>query len=353
MGDPIPLLATFDVVDMAVFVTGGTGLVGVNLIRALVEAGERVRALVRPTSVRVGLEADGIEFVTGDVTDIESLRRGMKGCDRVYHLAGWVQISPWGADDAQRVNVVGTENVCRVCLEMGIERLVHTSSIAAVGHGPMDAPADEDMVWNLGGLRIPYYTSKHAGEQVVRQYIDRGLDAVTVNPSYVVGPFDIKPSGGRVIIRVLTGNLPGYPSRGGIGFVDVREVVEGMRAAMTRGKRGARYILSGENMTYRDYLHVVAKTGGVHLPRRSVPYWLLYPAAWAATGVGYVWRGTFTDFNLCVLRSGFCGHYVDSTKSRSELGVKRWPIDEAVAAAITWFEERGYVRRTSNGWSAR
>ncbi len=335
---------------MAVFVTGGTGLVGVNLIRALVADGERVRALVRPTSPRRGLESERIEFVTGDITDIGSIRRGMEGCDRVYHLAGWVQITPWGRDQAWRINVDGTENVCRVCLEQEVARLVHTSSIAAVGHGSMEAPATEDSTWNLDTLRIPYYASKHAGEQVVRRYVEEGLDAVTVNPSYVVGPFDIKPSGGRVIIRVLTGNLPGFPARGGIGFVDVREVVEGMRAGMERGRTGSRYILSGQNMTYRDYLHLVARIGGVELPRRSAPYWLVWPAAFLATAAGCILPSFFTDFNLSVLRSGFCEHYVSAEKSRRELGVAHWPIDGAIASAIAWFDEWNYVRRTTGGW---
>ncbi len=337
---------------MAIFVTGGTGFVGFNLIRALVADGEEVRALVRPNANRIALDSDRVTVVTGDVTDIDSIRRGMDGCDRVYHLAGWVQITPWGIDTARRVNVTGTENVCNMCIEHGVRRMVHTSSVAAVGHGPLESPATENTAWNLGGLRVPYYITKFEAESRVREAVKRGLDAVIVNPSYVVGPYDIKPTGGRVIIKYVTRSVPGFPSRGGIGFVDVREVVEGMRLSMERGRTGERYILNGENLSYRDYVHLIARAGGVAPPKWSVPYGLIYPAAALANAAGWLRPRLFTDFNLTVLRTGFCEHYVSSAKARRELGVKHWPIERAVADAIAWFEERGYLLRKPGGWQA-
>ena len=189
---------------LPVFVTGGTGFLGVNLIRSLAADGHRIRALVRPTSKRLGLDLENVEFVQGDVTDLDSVRRGMDGCDQVYHVAGWVQFTPWGMKTARRVNVEGTENVCRTALEIGVGRVVHTSSIAAVGHGPIDAPANEETVWNLGHLRVPYYETKHEAEVVVQRYVRQGLDAVIVNPGYIVGPYDSKPTGGRLLIRIVT-----------------------------------------------------------------------------------------------------------------------------------------------------
>ncbi|MEE9294102.1 MAG: SDR family oxidoreductase [Phycisphaerae bacterium] len=335
---------------MPVFVTGGTGFVGINLIRSLVSDGHQVRALVRPTSRRVGLDPEKVEFVHGDVTDADSIRRGMEGCDQVYHLAGWVQFTPWGAETARRVNVGGTENVCRAAMESGVRRLVHTSSIAAVGRGPTDAPATEDTPWNLGGLRAPYYRTKHEAEQVVQRYAGRGLDAVVVNPGYIVGPYDIKPTGGRLLIRIVTRRVPGYPARGGVGFVDVREVVEGMRLAMERGVRGERYVLVGENMTYRAYVRLVARVGGVEPPKWAASYWMLYPLAVGATVLGGVRPRAFADFNMTVLRTGFCEHYVSSAKARRSLGVKCWPIEKAVSDALNWFKQNGYVQRTSDGW---
>ncbi len=334
---------------MTVLVTGGTGFVGVNLIRALAADGVRVRALVRPTSSRLGLDIDGVEFVEGDVTDLASLERAAKGCEQAYHVAGWVQITPWGAEQAHRVNVLGAEKVCKACMTVGVGRLVHTSSIAAVGYGSLEKPATEEMAWNLGRLRVPYYTTKHEGEAVVRGFVERGLDAVIVNPSYVVGPFDIKPSGGRMMIQIATGRLPGFPTVGGIGFVDVREVVEGMRLAMERGERGERYILNGENISYRDYARRVARLAGVAAPKIAAPYWLLYPAALAAGMLGRLRTGVFTDFNPAVLKTAFCGHYVSGEKSRGKLGLMPRSVDSAIVDALKWFEENDYIRRDASG----
>jgi dihydroflavonol-4-reductase len=336
---------------MPVFVTGATGFLGVNLVRALVESGETVRALVRSTSDRQWLDPKQVECVTGDVSDIESIRRAMVGCDRAYHVAGWVQITPWGVEEARRVNVTGTDNVCRVCAEMGV-RLVHTSSIAAVGHGPLDCPATEETAWNFQSLRAPYYDTKREGEDVVHGYIARGLNAVIVNPGYLVGPFDVRPTSGAVIIRLATRKLPIVPSRGGIAFVDVREAVEGMTLAMAVGRTGERYILAGENLSYIDYARLVCRIAGVKPPRIRAPFFLLWPSAWLATLAGR-WRpDAFTEANLATLRTAYCDQYLSGAKALRELGLRSRPIDQAVADALEWFEEHAYLSRTPGGWSA-
>ncbi len=336
---------------MATLVTGGTGLVGINLVRALVAKGERVRVLVRPNSKRVGLESPNIEFRLGDVCDLDSIRRAMRGCTRVYHVAGWVQLSPWGMRTARAVNVGGAENICLAALDLNIERVVHTSSVAAIGHGPMDRPADEQSRWNLAGLNCPYFATKRDGERVVLDYVGRGLDAVIVNPGYVVGPYDVKPTSGRMILLGALGKLLFYPSRGGIGFVDVAEVVEGMQLAMSRGRCGERYILSNENLSYQDFAGRIARIAGVTPPRWSAPYWLGIAPAGIATMLGALWPEPFVELNLTVLRTCFCEHYTRADKARRELGLKPRSIDGAIAAAIDWFQSFGYIERTPSGWA--
>ncbi len=293
-----------------------------------------------------------VEFAVGDVTDGASVRAAMEGCDRVYHLAGWVQVTPWGGDVARRVNVEGVENVCCACVACGVKRLVHVSSIAAVGHGPMKSPADEEAMWNFGSLRAPYYDTKREGEMVVRRYVGDGLDAVVVNPGYVVGPFDVRPTSGRVILRVAAGRLPGVPSRGGIAFVDVRQVVEGMRAAMDRGKTGDRYVLVGENITYADFGARIARIVGVRGPRFRLPYWVLWPGAVVCDVVARWKPSAFADANSAILRTGFCDQYLSGEKAYRELGISRWPVDRAISDAFEWFQRVGYVRRAGDGWSS-
>ena len=338
---------------MAVFVTGGTGLLGVNLIRVLVARGRRVRALVRSGSPRVGLEGLKIEFFEGDVTDLNSVLRGVRGCDRVYHAAGRVQVGPWNDDAARAVNVGGTENVCRAAIESGVARLVHTSSVAAIGAGPIDDPVTEDTEWNLTYLRSPYYDTKREAEGVVQRYVRRGLNAVIVNPSYMIGPWDVKPSSGRLLLLVAARRLWGFPDRGGIGFVDVREVVEGMCAAMERGRPGERYILTNENMPYGEFGRRVAKLAGVKPPPLSLPHWLLYCPACAGSILGRFAPRRFADYNLTMLRIAFCDHYVSGERARRELGVTSWSIDRAITDALDWFEQQGCLQRTLAGWRVR
>jgi dihydroflavonol-4-reductase len=328
---------------MPIFMTGGTGFLGVNLARHLVAQGKQVRLLVRGPRSRLGLESDLIEFVRGDVTDLPSVEAAMRGCDEVYHLAAWVQVSPWGMATARRVNVEGTRNVCSAALRLGVRRLVHTSSIASLATGTLDRPADEDTPWNLSRLRVPYYTTKRASEQVVLDHVRLGLNAVIVNPSYLVGPWDIKPSAGRLLIEFALGRVPLVPSSGGINYVDVREVAFGMAQAMERGRTGQRYFMGGENLPYESFARKVAAVAGVQPPRWSLPYGALFPLAAAGSALGALMPDRFRDMNLGTLRIGFLEHYATSKKACRELGYREIPIDRAISDALDWFESRGYM----------
>jgi dihydroflavonol-4-reductase len=330
---------------MPILVTGGTGFLGVNLVRFLVAQGQRVRLLVRSTTNRLGLESDLIEFFRGDITDAQSVLEATRGCDQVYHLAAWVQISPWGMDTARQTNVEGTRNVCAAALSQGVRRVVHCSSIATMAAGTQEQPADETVPWNLHKLRIPYYVTKQEAEAVVLDHVRRGLDAVIVNPSYLVGPWDVKPSAGRMLIQIASGHIPAVPTYGGINFVDVRRAAEGHVLAMQRGRTGERYFLGGENLSYREYAGRVSAIAGIHPPRLSLPYAPLLPFAAAGSALGRIAPGLFRDLNMSVLHSAFLGHYVSARKACAQLGYAEVPIDSAIEAAMEWFIEHGYMSR--------
>lgn len=331
---------------MSVFVTGGTGFLGINLVRLLVSGGQRVRLLVRESSPRLGLDSDLIELVRGDVTDATSVREAMRGCERVYHLAAWVQLSPWGHKVAWRTNVEGTRNVCAAALELGVARVVHASSIATIAAGTLDNPADEQTEWNLQAGNIPYYSTKRESEKVVLAHVGRGLDAVIVNPTYLVGPWDVKPSAGRFLIHAAKRHIRFYPSRGGVNYADVRDVAAGHLLAMERGRTGERYILGGENLSFRSYLHRVASLTGAPPPRIRMPNALLYPFAAAGSILGRAFPQLFRDLNLAVLHSASLEHYVSSDKACRELSYTVSSIDSAIEDAIRWFVEHGYLKAT-------
>lgn len=325
------------------FVTGGTGLLGVNLVRQLVQRGQRVRVLVRPTSQRIGLDSELIEFAEGDVTDAASIRRAMAGCDQVYHLAAWVQISPWGLQTARRINVEGTRHVCQAALEHKVGRLVHASSIATMAAGTLDEPADEDTPWNIAEAKTPYYLTKLESERVVLDFVDQGLDAVIANPTYLVGPWDIKPSAGRMLMRIAKRRLPIYPKRGGINYVDVRRAATGHILAMQKGQVGRRYILGGENMSFAEYAHKAAAIAGVSPPRVALPFAAIAPFAAACSLAGWIFPHAFRDLNMSVLRSAFMEHYVKSDRARDELGYEVAPVTDAIRTALDWFQKHAYM----------
>lgn len=328
---------------MPILVTGGTGFLGVNLVRLLVARGQRVRVLVRSTSVRKGLDSPLIEFAVGDVTDAESMHKAVSGCEEVYHLAAWVQISSWGYDVAHRVNVQGTRNVCEAALRAGVRRLMHTSSIATVAGGTLERPADESTPWGEGEPATPYYRTKRESEWEVLAFIRRGLDAVIVNPTYLVGPWDIKPSAGRLVIQVARRRIPGCPSRGGINFVDVRSAAAGHVLAMERGDTGQRYILGGENLPYRVFAERVAAVAGVSAPPLTLPYGVLYPLAALGSLGGRLFPNALRDANLSVLHSAFLEHYVTSAKAEGGIGYLTYGVTEAIEDAIIWFVDNGYM----------
>lgn len=331
---------------MPIFITGGTGFLGINLVRLLVERGERVRLLVRREPSRLGLESDLIEFVRGDVTNADSIREGMRGCDRVYHLAGWVQVSPWGWETARAVNVEGTRNVCAAAMAAGVSRVVHTSSIATTACGTLADPANEESAPEEAVQGIPYYRTKLEAETVVLEHVERGLDAVIVNPTYILGPWDMRPTSGRMLIHMATHPLWFAPRRGGINCVDVRQAAAGHVLAMEQGACGRRYLLGGENLSFRTLADRVAAIAKPR-PCVSLPYSFLYPFAAGGSLAGRLFPTLFRDINLCVLRAAFCEHYVRSDRARDELGYEVTSINAAIEDALRWFVEHGYMKRAA------
>lgn len=332
---------------MPIFITGGTGFLGVNLVRLLVARGRRVRVLVRENSNRLGLTSDLIEFINGDITDAASICRAMKGCEEVYHLAAWVQISPWGQSAAWQINVEGTRNVCSAALASGVRRLVHTSSITTIAAGTYESPADESTPWNLHAEHIPYFQTKLESEKLVLEFAQRGLDVVIVNPTYLVGPWDVKPSAGRLLIDIATGRVRFYPKRGGINYVDVQCAANGHLLAMEQGRTGERYILGGENLSFRSFMDRVDRVIQTSRYRISLPYVAMYPFAAFGSMAGRLFPKLFRDVNLSILHCGNLEHLVSSDKACNELSYESTTIDSAIEAAVRWFVDHGYMSAPS------
>jgi len=326
--------------DKPVLVTGATGLLGNNIVRLLLERGQRVRVLTRLGSDRRPLAGLVVETAAGDVRDAAAVSAAAEGASAIIHAAAWLGLTWRQLDVAREINVRGTCHVADAARKLGI-RLIHVSSIDALAPGPPDRPADED----TPGEKIPcsYVVTKREAEREVMRRVDEGLDAVIVNPGYLIGPWDWKPSSGRMLLELAQRFAPIAP-RGGTSICDPRDVAAGILAAVDRGQSGRRYLLAGENMPYFEVWKRFAAVGGRRGPIKCISR----PASWLAGAVGDTWERLFateTVINSATIGLGNAFHYYTSQRAASELGYRLRPVDESIRDAWEWFVANGYVRR--------
>jgi dihydroflavonol-4-reductase len=325
-------------------ITGTSGLVGGNLAAALLGDGHRVRA-TRRGSTRVDHLADlDIEWVDADLAEPARLADAFAGADVVFHCAAQVTSRRGVTPALTAANVTGTAHVIEAVRAARVPRLVHTSTVTAVGLSTDGRPCTEESPWNFdtAGLLDGYAITKRRSEELVHAAVAEGLDAVIVNPTYMFGPRDARPSSGKLIVNVVRRRVPGW-TPGFNNFVDVRDVVRGMVAAWQRGARGERYILGGHNMTYREIMRTIADVAGVRPPRFGVPR----PIAAAMGAFGDLserFRARDPLVNSVTVQYAYTSRFqFASDKAVRELAYRFGPIEEAIRDAITWFRGHGML----------
>jgi dihydroflavonol-4-reductase len=246
-------------------ITGSTGFIGSHLARALARRGDDLRLLIRKGSDAGLLEGLKYERINGDVTDRRAVRRAVEGASKVFHVAGMTSMRSADAQRVFDVNVGGTRIVAEEALAAGVERFIHTSSVAALGPAPRGGRADETQQFTAGGLGIAYVNAKHEAEAEVLRVAAHGLDAVIVNPTFVLGPDGRGSSSMGLIRRFLLRRIPAYVD-GGLNIVDVRDVADGHLQAEARGGTGERYILGGRNFTLQRLFADLQRISGVPAP---------------------------------------------------------------------------------------
>jgi len=332
---------------MKALVTGAAGFIGSSVVRELLKGGVEVRVLVRESSDTRNLDGLDVEKVYGDVRDSESVRSALKGCSLLYHGAALYAF--WAPDNKAfyDVNVEGTKTVLNAALKQGIDKVVYTSSIVAVGSHGADKPANEEAEFNLWGTGDHYARSKHLAEVEAMKICRQGLPLVIVNPAMVIGVRDIKPTpSGKMILDIVNRKMPGYID-GGINLVDVEDVARGHVLAAERGRVGERYILGNENMTVGGYFKLIGEIAGVKPPKLKIPY-----TAAILLGYGYQLIADMVKkppiLTAPMVRTGSKYAYYDSSKAVNELGFTQTPIKVTIEKAINWFQESGYLKRTKS-----
>jgi len=321
-------------------VTGASGHIGNNLIRALLAQGRKVRALQHVN--RSNIEGLGLEIVPADVCHPDSLHRAFKGADVVYHLAARISLNSNDYPVLEPINVTGVKNVVQACIDCGVRRLVHFSSIHAFIQESIGKPIDETCPLVEPRNCPPYDRSKAAGEKIVYGAIERGLDAVIISPTAVIGPYDYEPSFlGEALLNLARGKMPALVA-GGFDWVDVRDVVAGALAAEKGAPSGAKYLLAGHFASVCDLAILVEEIMGTSAPKLVMPKWLAYVGAPFMAGFARMTgsRPLYTSASVRALRTG---QDVSHEKAARELGYRPRPLRQTIVDTFDWFRDSGYL----------
>ncbi len=324
-----------------VFLTGGTGFIGANLVRLLLEEGYQVRALVRTQSCLDNLKNLDLEIIKSDLNDA-NLSEKMKGCQVLFHVAAHYSLYQADQEQLYQSNILGTRSILRAAKQAGIERIIYTSSVAAIGVGNPGEIVNETHQSPVQKLIGHYKKSKYWAEQEAHQAVKKGQDIVIVNPSTPIGPYDIKPTPtGDIILRFLRRQMPAYVNTG-LNIIDVRDVARGHLLALEKGKTGERYILGNKNLSLKALLEELSAITGLKAPQQTLPLWLPLTVAWVEEYLLFP-LGKKPSIPIDGVKMSKQPMYYDTSKAINELGLTSSPIKNALEDAIDWFTNHGYV----------
>jgi len=315
-------------------VTGATGFIGSAVARALAERGDDLRLVVRDGARTDGIDELDFERVKGDLLDRRSLRRALANVERVFHCAGLTSLRPRDEERVFEINTVGTRMLLEECLRAEVERVVYTSSVAAIGPAPAGGTADESQVFTAGGLDIPYVNSKHEAEVEALRLAAHGLPLVCVNPTFVFGRGDHHGGSTGIVRRFLHGRIPVYTD-GALNVVDVDDVAAGHLLADEKGELGERYILGNRNYTWDRLFADLARLSGVEAPPLKLPPPVaLRLAELLERGPGR------SPVSALEVRSASQWWTYRNTKAKRELGWTTSPHEDTIEATVDWYVER-------------
>ena len=328
---------------MRVFITGATGFVGGHVARAYAAEGASLRLLTRPTSRLDSLAGIEAETIVGDLRQPEKLRSALTCCDALIHVAADYRL--WVRDPAEMyaANVDGTRELLRIAREVGVQRVVYTSSVATMGFKSDGSIVNEETAVSLADMIGPYKRSKFLGEQEAIRAARAGQHVMILNPTTPIGPGDAKPTPtGRIVVDFLNKKFPAYVDTG-LNLVDVDEVARMHVVALEKGTPGERYILGGENLTLKQILDRMSSITGLPSPTMKVPHAVAMAFAFFEENFTGRLRGKEPRATVEAVRMGKKTMFASSAKAERDLGFKVLPVYHALRSAIDWFITHGYA----------
>jgi dihydroflavonol-4-reductase len=328
---------------MKIFVTGPDGLLGSNIVRELLAQGYEVRAMVQPGRKVKTLDGLPIEKVEGDLLNAENMRALMKGCQYALHGAASTAMWPDRNPMVRKVNIEGTRNVLDACKANGIERLVYIGTANTFGYGTKEKPGTENDAYKAHEFANDYMDSKYEAHQLVMQYVKDGLNAVVVNPTFMLGPFDSAPSSGAMILAVYHQQVPGY-APGGKNYICVKDAAKAAVNAIKMGRTGESYILGNENLNFKEAFEKIAHACGVKAPKRRVPKFALLLYGRFGSMMASL-RKKAPQVSYTMAKISCAEFYYSSEKAQKEIGLPQTPIEDGIREAMDWFRENGYLKK--------
>lgn len=327
---------------MKVLVTGATGFLGQWLTRRLLEEGFEVRVLVRSRSKLEDLEGLKLEIAEGDVTNLSSLEAACKSVGGVFHLAGLIAYSKAQRAAMELVNVQGTKNVISAIQKNGHARMLHLSSVTAIGAGfTRDEILNEKSEYNVKRLNLGYFETKHDAEIAVFDEVRAGrLDALAINPSTIYGPGDAKKGSRGAQLKVARGKLPFY-TPGGVNVVHVDDVVNLCIQAFRNGKAGERTIACSENLTIKETFERIATLAGVKPPSIELPRAVIFALGRVGDLLESIGRKGPLNTENAWTSTMF--HWFTNEKAKRDFGFNPRPAQEALEASVRWSRDNGLI----------
>lgn len=327
---------------MKVLITGANGLLGVNVVRYFAKANHNVRAMVRPSANLKGLQGVPCEVYRGDICTYDDVFKALYDCDAVVHAASTTSVVPRDFDYFKQINVLSTQHLINAALAQGNKRFVHVSTANAFDPGSKDQPGSETSKFTMDRFGSGYITSKHMAQRCVLESVEKsGLNAVVVNPTFIIGPYDIKPSSGKIILQGLKRGVQWCPP-GGKNFVHVKDVAKGIHNAMHTGRNGQCYLLAGENLSYVEFFSLLNQITGKNPMQLKVPKAVIKLAG----TVGEYWNRIMDQrqaFNKTNAQLICLDNYYTGEKANRELNLSPTPVSTAIMEAIAWFKKENYI----------
>ena len=328
---------------MKTLVTGATGFLGSAIVREMLKDNREVRVLIRKGTDTENIDGLDLEIAYGDLRDKASLTNALKGCEVLYHTAAYYSLWDKNKRLIYDINVEGTRNLLQAALDLQLPKTVYTSTVGCIGLLPNGGPANEETPFDPVTLCNDYKRSKYQAEMVAKEFFEKGLPLVIVNPSTPVGPRDIKPTPtGQIIVDFLNRKMPAYLDTG-LNLIDVSDCARGHLLAEIKGVPGERYILGNRNMSLKEILVALEKITGLKAPSVKMPYWVAYAAGWVCENLSDHMTGTPPAVPLAGVRMAKYFMYFDSSKAIRELGLPQNPFENALAEAVQWFREHSKV----------